>query len=250
MIFSRIMAAGLAVLLILIGIGASWGSTRPAWGSALTPTTWVEPAGCWEPPDDYTRVWVNGVQLNTRTLAMLDHAQVLYRAQGGSLDFRVALTQGSYNAGGVAASFGTHDGGGAVDLAVRRPQRLVRADQRARADASRAAGGRVRRVAARYRRALPGSSPIHIHAVAVGDQEHAEAARAQIDGRFGYLRGYNGLPQVNGFPIADGYGGRCCAGGCWRAAMPICAAGQSVSDARGHYGPTGADPITRTDSIP
>ncbi len=206
MMFSRIMAAGLAVLLILIGIGASWGSTRPAWGSALTPTTWVEPAGCWEPPDDYTRVWVNGVQLNTRTLAMLDHAQVLYRAQGGSLDFRVALTQGSYNAGGVAASFGTHDGGGAVDLAVRDPSdwsvQINEIEPMLRAL-------RVAGFAAWLRDTgeLYPESPIHIHAVAVGDQEHAEAARAQIDGRFGYLRGYNGLPQVNGFPIADRYGG-------------------------------------------
>ncbi len=51
----------------------------------------------------------------------------------------------------------------------------------------------------------PGSV-IHIHAIAVGDQELSEAARAQIDGRFGYLRGYNGLPQINGVPLPDRYG--------------------------------------------
>ncbi|MCD4687170.1 MAG: hypothetical protein K8S97_14680, partial [Anaerolineae bacterium] len=50
-------------------------------------------------------------------------------------------------------------------------------------------------------------SAIHIHAIAIGDQEQSEAARAQIDGFFGYLRGYNGLPQVGGVPLPDRYGG-------------------------------------------
>jgi hypothetical protein len=48
----------------------------------------------------------------------------------------------------------------------------------------------------------PGS-PIHIHAIAIGDAELSPAARGQIDGPFGYLRGYNGLPQDSGIPLPD-----------------------------------------------
>ncbi len=163
-------------------------------------------ADCWEPPDDYTRQWVSGVQLNARTLAMLDHAQEIYQAAGGGLDLRLALTQGSYNAGGVAASFGTHDGGGALDLSVRSPlnwdvmfdeiEPMIRAL-------------RIAGFAAWLRDfdELYEGSPIHIHAIAVGDLELHEAARAQIDGRFGYLRGYNGLPTLTGVPILDRHGG-------------------------------------------
>jgi len=78
-------------------------------------------AGCHKPPEDYGRALVNGETLNTRTLAMLDYAQALYRAESGIITFRRAVMQGSYNPGGVSASFGTHDGGGAVDLSVRDP---------------------------------------------------------------------------------------------------------------------------------
>ncbi len=85
--------------------------------SAPSPNTRVsEPVGCQRPPDDYTRVIVNGAKLNYRTVWMLKHAQKIY---AGKIDFAgQAITQGSYNPGGVTASFGTHDGGGAVDLAV------------------------------------------------------------------------------------------------------------------------------------
>ncbi|MBN1679234.1 MAG: hypothetical protein JW966_03010 [Anaerolineae bacterium] len=205
--FRRVMLSSLlaAVLVAVIVLGMSAGPA--AWGYAgSTPTPFVEPAGCWEPPDDYTRLWVNGGQFNLRTITMLDHAQALYTAQGGVIDFRLAITQGGYNGGAVAASFGTHDGGGAVDLSVR-----------SRADWSVMTGEigpmvyalRVAGFAAWLRdtdELYPGS-PIHIHAIAIGDVELSEAARAQIDGTFGYLRGYNGLPQVNGIPIPDRYGG-------------------------------------------
>lgn len=193
------MGGVLMALVLLVGTGA-----------ALLPdptaTPFVEPAGCWLPPDDYTRLWVNGAQLNARTLAMLDHAQALYSAQGGVVDFRLAITQGSYNAGGVAASFGTHDGGGAVDLSVR-----------SRVDWSVLDGEiepmvralRVTGFAAWLRDTdeLYAGSVIHIHAIAIGDRELSEAARAQIGGRFGYLRGFNGLPQMGGTPLPDRHGG-------------------------------------------
>jgi len=186
-------------------------SLYPAWpaaGSAYraTPTPFVEPDGCWQPPDDYARVWVSGAQLDARTLAMLDHAQALYQAQGGVIDFRLAITQGSYTGGALAASFGTHDSGGAVDLSVR-----------SRVDWSVMVGEiepmvhalRVSGFAAWLRDTgeLYPDSPIHIHAIAIGDRELSEAARAQIDGTFGYLRGFDGLPQPNGIPRPDRHGG-------------------------------------------
>ncbi|MBN1963149.1 MAG: hypothetical protein JW910_00780, partial [Anaerolineae bacterium] len=52
----------------------------------------------------------------------------------------------------------------------------------------------------------PGS-PVHIHAIAVGDAELSPVARAQIDGEFGYLRGYDGLPEEYGGPRLDQHGG-------------------------------------------
>ncbi|HVO68408.1 MAG TPA: hypothetical protein VMT24_00095 [Aggregatilineaceae bacterium] len=196
----------LAVLAALAALGLDL--VVPAAGSATsaTPTPFVEPDGCWQPPDDYARVWINEAQLDARTLAMLDHAQALYSAQGGVIDFRLAITQGSYTGGALAASFGTHDGGGAVDLSVR-----------SRVDWSVLVGEiepmiralRVSGFAAWLRDTgeLYPDSPIHIHAIAIGDRELSEAARSQIDGTFGYLRGFDGLPQPNGVPRPDRHGG-------------------------------------------
>src|SRR5215207_524699 len=41
----------------------------------MSPTSTPEPVGCQKPPQDYTRVEVNGWTFNQRTLAMLAHAQ-------------------------------------------------------------------------------------------------------------------------------------------------------------------------------
>jgi len=166
------------------------------------PESDAESAGCQKPPEDYTRILVNSEQLNARTLAMLDHAQALFRSEGWTHNFRMAVMQGSYNPGGVAASFGTHDGGGAVDLSVRNPidRRVLSAEIDPMLRALRLAG-----FAAWLRDSdslYPGS-PIHIHAIAIGDAELSEAARGQIDGTFGYLRGYDGLPRDNGIPQPD-----------------------------------------------
>lgn len=161
------------------------------------------PPVCAAPPEDYTRVTQGYATLNARTLAMLDHAEAIYRALGGEIvNFRLAITQGGYNNGYVAASFGTHDGGGAVDLSVRSPKdfSVLEDDIPIMLRALRLAG-----FAAWLREAgqLGSDSPIHIHAIAVGDAELSEAARAQIDGEFGYLRGYDGLPQADGIPQPD-----------------------------------------------
>jgi hypothetical protein len=52
----------------------------------------------------------------------------------------------------------------------------------------------------------PGS-PIHIHAIAVGDEQLSQAARDQLTGPYGYFRGYSGVPQPNGTPIPDRHAG-------------------------------------------
>jgi hypothetical protein len=163
----------------------------------------AEPAGCQKPPDDYTRLEVNGWTLNARTLAMLSHAQELY---GGELELTVnAITQGSYHDNG-AVSFGTHLGGGAVDLSVLRrgTYTILWEDMEPLLHALRLAG-----FAAWLREygELYADSPIHIHAIAIGDRELSAPAEAQLTGPAGYFRGYSGLTDDNGSPTADRYGG-------------------------------------------
>lgn len=65
--------------------------------------------GCKKPSEDYSRIEINGYQLNQRTFEMLQWAQILY---DGIIDLTGdAITQGSYTSA-VEASFGTHAGGG------------------------------------------------------------------------------------------------------------------------------------------
>lgn len=119
-------------------------------------------------------VTVDGKRTNKRTLVMLHEAEKL----GGPL----LVTQGSYNKGGVAASGGTHDGGGVLDFSVRG---LTMTQINRRIRALRTVG-----FAAWYRSALPGVWGPHIHAVAGGTRDLAPLARAQwLD----YKRGRNGL---------------------------------------------------------
>ncbi len=170
----------------------------------LSPTPFTEPAGCKRPPDDYTRLVVNGARLNARTLWMLRYAKTLYQ---GTIDFPgLAITQGSYNPGGVAASFGTHDAGGAVDLSVLnlRTGAVLRDELPTAIRALRIAGfaAWVREPDELYQ-----GSPIHIHAIAIGDAQLSPAARDQLTGQFGYFLGYNGLPKTDNIPVPDKYGG-------------------------------------------
>lgn len=116
-----------------------------------------------------------GSVLNRRTNRMKMAAA---RRLGGC---RWRVTQGSYNAGGVGASAGTHDGGGALDIDVgggcgARP-RAVRA---------------LRKVgfAAWFRPTIPGLWNRHIHAIAVNDTDLSSGAAAQVSE---YYRGYDGL---------------------------------------------------------
>jgi hypothetical protein len=43
----------------------------------------------------------------------------------------------------------------------------------------------------------------HIHAVAIGEAELSRAASLQLVGRYGYFRGFDGLPQDSGVPNPD-----------------------------------------------
>ena len=160
--------------------------------------------GCQKPPDDYTRVDVNGWTVNQRTLSMLAHAQELY---GGEIELAgYAITQGSYHDNG-SASFGTHLGGGAVDLSVMRrgTYTILWDDIPVMIHALRAAG-----FAAWFRDygELYQDSAYHIHAIAIGDEELSSAAQEQLTGPAGYFRGFIGLPiEMYGEPQLDEFGG-------------------------------------------
>lgn len=169
----------------------------------LTQTPTLEPAGCRKPPEAYDLVDIDGNLFNQRTIDMLEHAQILY---GGEIDLTgSAITQGSFHDNG-AASFGTHLGGGAVDLSVMRTGTwtVLYDDIPVLLQALRTAG-----FAAWLREVdevFPGSG-IHIHAIAIGDRDLSEAAVAQLTGDAGYFRGFSGLPPVNGIPTIDRFGG-------------------------------------------
>ena len=120
------------------------------------------------------KVTFRGFTFDTRTVAMIRWAEKRAR-------FRFTIAQGSYNTGGVAASAGTHDGGGAVDFSVRdidAEQRVIML--RALKDAG---------FAAWYRKPRAGVWGAHIHAVAIGCKDLAPLARRQVeafdDGRDG-----------------------------------------------------------------
>lgn len=166
----------------------------------------LEPEGCLKPPDNYTRVQDGWAVLNARTRFMLDHAQRLYAAQAGRRYARFIIAQGSYNPGIVAASFGTHDGGGAVDISVRDPETwaVLTSEMDAMIYALRVAGFAAW---VRVEGSLYPNSPIHIHAIAVGDRDLSPAAWEQVYGPGGYLAGYDGLPPDYGGPHVDPHGG-------------------------------------------
>jgi hypothetical protein len=169
-----------------------------------TSTATPEPTGCQKPPDDYARVDVNGWTVNQRTMSMLAHAQELY---GGEIDLTgYAITQGSYHDNG-AASFGTHLGGGAVDLSVMQygTYTILWDDIPVMIHALRTAG-----FAAWFRDygELYQDSAYHIHAIAIGDKELSSAAQEQLTGPSGYFHGFIGLPiETYGEPKPDQFGG-------------------------------------------
>jgi hypothetical protein len=93
------------------------------------------------------------------------------------LGYELTITQGSYNADKVAASAGTHAGGGVVDLAPADAANKVLV---------------LRRIgfAAWHRTPDQGDWPEHIHAVLIGNDKLSDAAQAQVSA---YLNNKNGL---------------------------------------------------------
>jgi hypothetical protein len=167
----------------------------------ITPTSGSQP--CQQPPDDYRRVKIGEHIVNARTWWMLNLAKSLYTGRGNPL----AIVQGSY-VDNLLESFGTHAGGGAVDISVRvkaSPSLVLSNEEMAQLVAALRQAG----FAAWAR--LPGDlnppAPLHIHAIAVGDRELSDAARRQLDGPEGYFRGLNGVPPEHGGSQPDRYGG-------------------------------------------
>lgn len=119
-------------------------------------------------------VW-RGKQLNQRTVAMVQAAEKLAKQQ-------FTIMQGSYNSGGVTASAGTHDGGGAIDVAA---AQLTAAHRKAVVLALRQVG-----FAAWLRTPSQGRWPYHVHAIAVGDKDLSRGAANQVAE---YRRCRNGL---------------------------------------------------------
>ena len=120
-----------------------------------------------------SKVTYHSKTLNTRTKAMLVAAEGIYGSQ-------VTLTQGSYNPGGVDASAGTHDGGGAMDISV---SGISSANRTKLLTALRKVG-----FAAWLR--TPPSFDYHSHAMAISDPDLSPGAQNQTGD---YYLGMNGL---------------------------------------------------------
>jgi hypothetical protein len=116
-----------------------------------------------------------GVRMNQRTVDMI-------LAVENNLGFRLAVVQGSYNNGKVQASAGTHDGGGAADI---RAKTLPPGQRQHVVTALRRVG-----FAAWLRTPQQGFDEVHIHAIAVGDEDLSAGALAQVRD---YRNGRNGL---------------------------------------------------------
>lgn len=143
---------------------------RRAGGSTPAPA----PSG--EPVHSYARTTHGGRTVNKRTDDMLHTAETISGV-------KFTLSQGSYNRGGVAASAGTHDGGGVVDISVSNWSATTRKNV---VQALRKAG-----FAAWLRTPAQGFS-YHIHACAIGDREMAQGAKNQVTA---YFNGRDGLAR-------------------------------------------------------
>lgn len=166
-------ADGLPGKTSLTRLGAKYGFTVDASGGTTTPPQ--TPSGD-EPAHNYTRTTYSGKTVNQRTKVMLQNAANKF---GGPF----ALTQGSYNRGGVAASAGTHDGGGVVDISV---SGMTAARRQVAVQELRKAG-----FAAWLRTPSQGFA-YHIHACAIGDREMASGAKNQVQA---YFNGRDGLAR-------------------------------------------------------
>lgn len=120
--------------------------------------------------DAYEIVYFRGARLDRIT------AQALSKMED-RLGYDLTIVQGSYNAGGVSASAGTHDGGGAVDLAPADHVRKIRV-------------AREIGFAIWYRPTIPGLWNAHIHGILIGNTRASSGALNQVSA---YRNGRNGL---------------------------------------------------------
>lgn len=135
------------------------------------------------PKSDYRRQVVNGDgdRLNKRTLEMMNRAEFIMRNKFGHKDFDFIVVQGSYS-GSVAASGGTHDRGGAIDIHTRSYNKGTVDDM---VKALRMAGFAAWSRGRGFDRFDP-----HIHAIAIGDRELSSSAASQVQE---YFNGGDGL---------------------------------------------------------
>lgn len=136
------------------------------------PSARPKPAFSW-PKDPFERTEYGDVRPKTvdwKTRAALMEAE-------RRLGYRLTIVQGSYNAGGVSASGGTHDQGGVVDLLAWDWKRKVKV---------------LRKVgfAAWYRPTRAGLWNEHIHAVLVDHGNLSDVAKRQV---IAYRAGRDGL---------------------------------------------------------
>lgn len=121
--------------------------------------------------DRYDRVKFHGVIVDKMTRQALQKMEQV-------LGYELTIVQGSYNRGGVSASAGTHDGGGAVDLAPWDAERKVLV-------------GRKVGCFAMWER-LPSQGPWakHVHGILIGNDKASRGAKNQV---VAYRAGRNGL---------------------------------------------------------
>ena len=134
--------------------------------------------------DPYARrVW-RGKQFDNRTVSALTWAEKKYLRRAPLMRKHWLISQGSYNAGGVNASKGTHDGGGAVDIST---SNMTDRQKRGAVKWLRRAG-----FAAWLRPYLPGPNGWgeHIHAILL---EHRTASDGAKDQMVSYKGNRNGL---------------------------------------------------------
>lgn len=111
------------------------------------------------------KVTFRGHTFDARTVEMIKYAEKL-------AGFQFKISQGSYNTGGVSASAGTHDGGGAVDFSLRLVTPAKRGKMvRALKDTGFAAWHRPTRL---------NLWTAHVHAIAIGCPDLSSVAARQV----------------------------------------------------------------------
>lgn len=124
------------------------------------------------------RTTYQGKAVNVGTKALLAAANVILRSDdfGGETE-DVTMVQGGYNKGGVKASAGTHDGGGAFDLTPHNWRNRVKVL-------------RILGTTASHRPYLKGYWGEHIHAIVCGDGTASDGGLDQVED---YYKDRNGL---------------------------------------------------------